>query len=63
MAHYGTLNDARITDAADDIRGSHLYGLNDEKLGKIDEFILLSIRSRGLGLWDPSRLLAFRLQE
>jgi len=39
MAHYGTLNDARITDAADDIRGSHLYGLNDEKLGKIDDVI------------------------
>jgi PRC-barrel domain len=39
MAHYGTLKDARVTDAADDIRGSHLYGLNDEKLGKIDDVI------------------------
>src|SRR6202051_2714199 len=39
MAHYGTLKDARVTDAADDIRGSYLYGLNDEKLGKIDDVI------------------------
>lgn len=39
MAHYGTLRDIRIADAADDIRGSHLYGLNDEKLGKIDDVI------------------------
>jgi hypothetical protein len=39
MAHYGILKDARITDAANDIRGSHLYGLNDEKLGKIEDVI------------------------
>lgn len=39
MAHYGTLKDARLANAADDIRGSHLYGLNDEKLGKIDDVI------------------------
>ena len=39
MAHYGTLKDTRLADAADDIRGSHLYGLNDEKLGKIDDVI------------------------
>ena len=39
MAHYGSLKDTRIGDAADDIRGSHLYGLNDEKLGKIDDVI------------------------
>jgi sporulation protein YlmC with PRC-barrel domain len=39
MAHYGTLKDARVADVADDIRGSHLYGLNDEKLGKIDDVI------------------------
>src|ERR1700688_4239478 len=39
MAHYGTLKDTRIADAAGDIRGSHLYGLNDEKLGKIDDVI------------------------
>jgi sporulation protein YlmC with PRC-barrel domain len=39
MAHYGTLNDANISDAAQDIRGSNLYGLNDEKLGKLDDVI------------------------
>lgn len=39
MAHYGTLGDTRFAEASDDIRGSHLYGLNDEKLGKIDDVI------------------------
>ena len=39
MPHYGTLKDARFADAADDIRGSHLHRLNDEKLGKIDDVI------------------------
>ena len=40
MAHYGTLRDYRFSDTdAEDIRGSKLYGLNDEKLGKIDDVI------------------------
>jgi hypothetical protein len=39
MAHYGILKDVRIAGTAEDIRGSHLYGLNDEKLGKIDDVI------------------------
>ncbi len=39
MAHYGILRETRVGDAMDDIRGSHLYGLNDEKLGKIDDVI------------------------
>lgn len=40
MAHYGTLREYRFSDTdADDIRGSKLYGLNDEKLGKIDDVI------------------------
>lgn len=39
MAHYGTLKDARIGETTEDIRGSHLYGLNDEKLGKIEDVI------------------------
>ncbi len=39
MAHCGTLKDIRVVDAAEDIRGSHLYGMNDEKLGKIDDVI------------------------
>lgn len=40
MAQYGMLRDYRLADAAEDIRGSKLYGLNDEKLGKIDDVIL-----------------------
>jgi sporulation protein YlmC with PRC-barrel domain len=39
MAQYGMLRDYRLADAAEDIRGSKLYGLNDEKLGKIDDVI------------------------
>jgi len=39
MAHYGTLKDTAVTDAAEDVRGAHLYGVNDEKLGKIDDVI------------------------
>ena len=35
MSHYGTLKETRFANASEDIRGSHLYGLNDEKLGKI----------------------------
>jgi sporulation protein YlmC with PRC-barrel domain len=41
MAHYGTLRDYRFadTEATDDIRGSSVYGHDDEKLGKIDDVI------------------------
>ena len=42
MAHLGTLRDYRFSDidnATDDIRGAKVYGLNDEKLGKIDDVI------------------------
>src|ERR1041385_8924897 len=39
VAHYGMLRDTRFAEASEDIRGSHLYGLNDEKLGKIDDVI------------------------
>lgn len=39
MAHQGPLRDYRFSDAADDIRGATLYGLNDEKLGKVDDVI------------------------
>src|SRR5258708_35111516 len=39
MSHYGILKNARVSEPAEDIRGSHLYGLNDEKLGKIDDVI------------------------
>jgi len=33
------LRDYRFTDASEDIRGAKLYGLDDEKLGKIDDVI------------------------
>jgi sporulation protein YlmC with PRC-barrel domain len=42
MTRYGTLGDYRFTDtqeAALDIRGSKIYGLNDQKLGEIDDVI------------------------
>jgi sporulation protein YlmC with PRC-barrel domain len=39
MAHYGTLKNVPIAEASEDIRGAHVYGLNDEKLGKIDDVI------------------------
>ena len=39
MAQYGMLRDYRFTNDAEDIRGSKLYGLHDEKLGKIDDVI------------------------
>jgi hypothetical protein len=42
MAHYGTLRDYRFTDideAADDVRGSKVYGFSDEALGKLDDVI------------------------
>jgi hypothetical protein len=38
-AHYGMLRDFRFSDDVDDIRGSALYGLDDDKLGKIDDVI------------------------
>lgn len=42
MAHYGTLRDYNFLDssnAAKDIRGANIYGLDDKKLGKIDDVI------------------------
>ncbi len=39
MANYGMLRNYRFTDESEDIRGSKLYGLDDEKLGKIDNVI------------------------
>lgn len=39
MTHYGILGNTVIPLAAEDIRGSSLYGTNDEKLGKIDDVI------------------------
>lgn len=39
MAHYGMLRDYKFSNDVDDIRGSSLYGVDDEKLGKIDDVI------------------------
>ena len=39
MAQLGMLRDYSFTDAAEDIRGAKLYGVNDQKLGKIDDVI------------------------
>ena len=32
MAQYETLRNYQLENAAEDVRGSHLYGVNDEKL-------------------------------
>ena len=40
MAHFGTLKSFRFSEGdAEDIRGAAVYGLNDKKLGKIDDVI------------------------
>ncbi len=39
MAHYGLLRNYQLGESAEDIRGSALYGRDDEKLGKIDDVI------------------------
>jgi len=39
MARYGMLKDTVIAGSAEDIRGTHLSGANDEKLGKISDVI------------------------
>lgn len=42
MARYGTLGDYRFSDteeAANDIRGTKVYGPKDEKLGEIDDIV------------------------
>jgi hypothetical protein len=39
MAHYGTLRNFKLPVAAD-VRGSTVYGLEDERIGKLDDVIL-----------------------
>ena len=39
MAIYGNLRDYRFSKEVDDIRGADVYGVNDEKLGEIDDVI------------------------
>src|SRR5947209_18848568 len=38
MPHYGILRDQKLDDV-EDIRGADVYGVNDEKLGTIDDVI------------------------
>jgi molybdopterin synthase catalytic subunit len=39
MSHYGLLGAYRFANAAEDIRGAALYGIGDERLGKIQDVI------------------------
>ena len=39
MSHQGTLSNYPLTQSTEDIRGARLYGVGDEKLGKIDDVI------------------------
>lgn len=39
MAHYGMLRDYRFAQDVDDIRGAAIYGVDNDKLGKIDDVI------------------------
>ncbi len=39
MPHYGTLRETKFQHDADDLRGAEVYGVNDEKLGKVDDVI------------------------
>lgn len=38
MPHYGTLQDYRFEDV-EDVRGSEVYGVNNEKLGKVEDVL------------------------
>jgi sporulation protein YlmC with PRC-barrel domain len=40
MVHDATLHDYTFADARNDVRGSEVYGRNDEKIGTIDDVIL-----------------------
>lgn len=40
MAHYGTLRDFEFPGVVDDIRGSTVYDLEGQKIGKIDDVVL-----------------------
>jgi len=39
MPHYGTLRETKLQQDPDDLRGAEVYGVNDEKLGKVDDVI------------------------
>ena len=38
MPHYGILREHKLEEV-DDVRGADVYGVNDEKLGTIDDVI------------------------
>ena len=40
MAHYGTLRDFEFPGEVDDVRGSTVYDLEGQKIGKIDDVVL-----------------------
>jgi len=40
MAHYGTLREFEFPGEVDDVRGSTVYDLEGEKIGKIDDVVL-----------------------
>lgn len=40
MAHYGTLREFQFPGEVDDVRGSTVYDLEGEKIGKIDDVVL-----------------------
>src|SRR5437764_8737169 len=39
MSHSGLLRDYQFHESAEDVRGSALYGVDDDRLGKIDDVI------------------------
>src|SRR6266542_4022325 len=39
MPHFGSLQDYTFKEAGNDVRGASLYGMNDDKLGTIDDVI------------------------
>ena len=39
MAHYGSLDGQRFGERVDDIRGTTVYGSDDQKIGKLDDVI------------------------
>jgi len=63
MAHCGLLRNYRFSDsseAAEDIRGAKLYGVDDEKLGKVEDVIF--DHSTGLIRYVSSRYRRLAVQ-
>jgi uncharacterized protein YrrD len=45
MPHYGILHNYKFEDGQD-VRGAEVYGVNDEKLGKVDDVIFTMPQAR-----------------